>query len=196
MSRNHKPSCIILAGGRGRRMQNQDKGLVTIGHSTLIEHVIDCIHEDVDDIVISANRNIERYQAFSPRVVADEAAISQLGPLAGIASCLPHCKHDHVLITSCDIPLLPPDLVERLSAGIGNKDISVCETGRRLQAILLVHKHCLHSIENALQSGELSLIGWIRRQNYREVVFGDDDAGLLNINTIDDARLYSQQIES
>lgn len=32
---------LILAGGKARRLNGQDKGLIKLGNQTLIEHVID-----------------------------------------------------------------------------------------------------------------------------------------------------------
>ena len=66
MSYNAKQfSCIILAGGEGKRADGMDKGLITYNDKPLIEHVIDAVSFQVDDIVISANRNIENYQKYS-----------------------------------------------------------------------------------------------------------------------------------
>ena len=52
-------SCIILAGGEGKRAGGSDKGLLLYKEKPLIEHVINTIKFQVDDIVISANRNID-----------------------------------------------------------------------------------------------------------------------------------------
>jgi len=57
-------SCIILAGGEGRRVGGNDKGLLPYKNKRLIEHVIERMSPQVTDIVISANRNIETYSVF------------------------------------------------------------------------------------------------------------------------------------
>ena len=79
-------SCIILAGGEGKRVGGLDKGLVSYKNRPLIEHVIDNVHSQVDDIIISANRNIKKYNQYAAKVLNDSAS-DYRGPLAGIAAC-------------------------------------------------------------------------------------------------------------
>ncbi|MBT4859733.1 MAG: NTP transferase domain-containing protein, partial [Gammaproteobacteria bacterium] len=55
---------VILAGGKGRRMGGQDKGLVNYKNSSLVKHVIDAISQQSDKIIINANRNLDEYSAF------------------------------------------------------------------------------------------------------------------------------------
>ena len=73
-------SCIILAGGQGKRAGGRDKGLVLYHNKPLIKYVIDVIKPQVDDIVISANRNINSYHQFAKQVKHDTDEI-------GRASC-------------------------------------------------------------------------------------------------------------
>jgi molybdopterin-guanine dinucleotide biosynthesis protein A len=60
-----KPSsdvtAVVLAGGRARRMGGQDKGLVELNQVPLIEYALIALQEQVETILINANRNIERY---------------------------------------------------------------------------------------------------------------------------------------
>lgn len=53
-------SCIILAGGKNKRVGGLDKGLASYKNRPLIEHVIHTVQNQVDDIIISANRNIKK----------------------------------------------------------------------------------------------------------------------------------------
>ncbi|MFN2644084.1 MAG: NTP transferase domain-containing protein, partial [Burkholderiales bacterium] len=64
-------SGIVLAGGLGRRMGGVDKGLQLLHSKPMIEHVLTRLAPQVDDIVINANQNHDRYAAFGHRVVAD-----------------------------------------------------------------------------------------------------------------------------
>ena len=55
---------VILAGGKGRRMGGQDKGLVSYKNHSLIKHVIDAISQQADNIIINANRNLQEYASY------------------------------------------------------------------------------------------------------------------------------------
>jgi molybdopterin-guanine dinucleotide biosynthesis protein A len=67
-----KISCIILAGGQGSRAGGRDKGLIDYNGRPLIEHLIQSVKAQVDDIVISTNRNTESYNKYSDKVITDD----------------------------------------------------------------------------------------------------------------------------
>ncbi len=182
-SADDRPDCIILAGGRGSRLNNQDKGLITLDGKPLIEHVIDCLAAEVNDIIISANRHQEQYRQYSKHVIADDDALSFQGPLAGIASCLPHCQQPLALVTSCDVPILPAGLTSRLLDSLAENDVSVCEVDGRLQAVFIVRTRCLPEILHALKAGEASLMRWIKQQPHSVVRFDEPAPAFVNVNT-------------
>lgn len=182
-------SCILLAGGRGTRMHNQDKGLVLYRGAPLIEHVINCIRPQVDDIVISANRNTEFYSMYSNTVIADENPLFN-GPLSGIASCLSHCRHDTVLVVACDMPLLPGNLVTCLHDAIRDHDISIIECNYYWQLALMIRKTLLQSIQQFLDEGRHSLMDWIKHQDTVTVQHSDSSA-FCNFNTPHDLEALS-----
>ena len=45
----------ILAGGKARRMNNADKGLVKFKNKRFIDHILDEINNDFVNIIISLN---------------------------------------------------------------------------------------------------------------------------------------------
>lgn len=53
---------VILAGGLGRRMGGEDKGLVPLLGKPLYQHIIERLIPQVGTLIINANRNQERYQ--------------------------------------------------------------------------------------------------------------------------------------
>lgn len=193
-SADTKPGAIILAGGRGSRMQHADKGLVEANGKRLIEYVIDSIQDDVNDIVISANRNHKDYRQYSNKVIADEPAFAFQGPLAGIASCLPHCRQQEVLVTSCDIPLLPENLPCELQLALREVDVSISQHNEHLQPVFMLRQHCLASIRNALRNHELGLMQWIRKQTYSIVPFAANPPVFLNINTAGALQQFCQSL--
>ena len=138
MNRTADPiSCIILAGGRGKRAGGLDKGLIPYKDIPLIEHVINAVKNQVDDIVISANRNTETYKRYSTNVIVDTTQDYQ-GPLAGIAACLRRCNHKQILIIACDMPNLPADLATRLTSEMKNKSISIATVDGHHQLAMIV----------------------------------------------------------
>jgi molybdenum cofactor guanylyltransferase len=111
---------LILAGGKGSRLEGRDKGWVMHQGLPLIEHALACLAAQTTvptRVLISANRNIDAYKQTGHTVVTDERE-NFAGPLAGVEAGLMRCKKNNLLVIPCDTPLLPPDLFERLEAAL------------------------------------------------------------------------------
>ena len=78
---------VILAGGLARRMGGVDKGLIDLRGQPLVAHVIAALEPQVENIIISANRDLDRYTEFGYPVVTDTLP-DHPGPLAGILSSM------------------------------------------------------------------------------------------------------------
>ena len=163
-------SCIILAGGEGKRVGGRDKGLVAYNDKPLIEHVLDAVSSQCNDIIISAKRNVKAYKTYGYPVIADEKD-DYLGPLAGIAASLPHCKNDTVLIVPCDMPCLPANLTTKLLDVMASHTICIAETDGRTQLAFLMNKNLLPSIIHALENNERRLMQWVKSQNPKYCLF-------------------------
>lgn len=177
-----KMSCIILAGGEGKRVSGQDKGLVLYKNKPLVEHVINAIKNQVDDVVISANRNVASYQQYTTKVISDSSD-NYRGPLAGIAACLPHCKHASVLVVACDMPKLPNDLVDRLACDLQQESVCIATIDNYHQLAMIINKNVLTSIQQQLDKDHLKLITWIESIAYKTVSFDDIADAFINLNT-------------
>jgi molybdopterin-guanine dinucleotide biosynthesis protein A len=119
---------LILAGGQSRRMGGIDKGFMDLGGKPVLAHVIERMRPQVENLIINANGDPERFAGFDLPVVADTTA-DFLGPLAGLLAGLhwtaanrPDARY--VASVPNDTPFLPSDLVERLlEAFAGNPQL-------------------------------------------------------------------------
>ena len=179
-----KASGIVLAGGRGSRAGGVDKGLLPWRDTTRVEAILLDLQPQVDDILISANRNISRYRGLGFAVVEDQLPDFQ-GPLAGIAACLSRCRHPLVIVVPCDSPQLPPDLVARLLEPLedGGVDLSFACDGTRGQYLFTaMRQKCLPSLLECLADGERSVRDWHRHLQCKVVDFSDRAAYFKNLN--------------
>lgn len=175
-------TAIILAGGRSTRMVGADKGLVEYRGRKLIEHVIDRIAPQVEDIVISANRNLDAYSGFGFRVVADDSP-NFLGPLAGLAAGMQEADTPFLLSVACDLPDLPADLVLRLCTGLGENDVVIAATSDGRQNVVALYRREVHvALQNYLAGGGRKVADWQSSLAYTTVRF-DDTAAFANINS-------------
>lgn len=105
----------ILAGGAGTRFSGQDKGWVEYRGRALIEWTLDALRPQTTELLISANRTLDRYRALGVRVVTDAGSDTFEGPLAGLVSMLAAAQHEWLLCVPCDALMLPPDLATQFA---------------------------------------------------------------------------------
>lgn len=183
-------SAIILSGGRATRMGGVDKGLVLLHQQPLIQHVIQRIQPQVDELWINANRELSYYQALGMPVLTD-AHQDFIGPLAGFYVGLTHTKYAHLLTVPCDSPNLPHDLVARLLSALtsSNADIAVASSeGHAHPVVSLCKTTLLPSLTDFILAGERKVSRWQKQHAYIEVDFNDVPQAFLNLNTRDDVQ--------
>ena len=188
---------LILAGGRALRMGGQDKGLILLAGISLIERCINALSPQVNQLFISANRNIAQYQKLTFPVLQD--SIDQYeGPLAGLQRALEASPDMPVLVLPCDAPLFPDQLVVRLlKAYQEDAYLAVIpHDGTRLQPLFgLFSPSSLASLNQYLAAGQRKVEAWVTSLPHKVVDFSDQSAHFLNINTDDDLRCAESFLE-
>jgi molybdopterin-guanine dinucleotide biosynthesis protein A len=175
-------SAIVLCGGRGSRAGGRDKGLLSREGRTLVECVLARIAPQVDDVVISANRNRKRYETFGFKVTGDRVPGYQ-GPLAGLDAALPFCAHDHILFVACDMPALPNDLAERMLPPLEKHDLCYAWDGQREQYLVgAMHRRLASSLSRFIASGERAVRAWYAELDTATVDYSDRPEAFANIN--------------
>ena len=185
---------VVLAGGLGRRMGGVDKGLQLLNGRPLVSHVIERLAPQVDELLINANQNGERYASFGHRVVPDRIP-DFVGPLAGLHAALSAATHPLVATAPCDSPFLPADLIFRLfqaltapgtksSWGTANADIAVARTFDQPHPVFcLCKRDVLPHLSEFLAGGGRKFESWYATLNVVEVPFDDEADAFENINT-------------
>ena len=177
---------LILAGGQGRRMGGQDKGLVTLAGRPLISFVHERLTEQVAEVLISANRHLDDYRRFGGRVVSDGEP-GYHGPLMGIYSGLRAATTPWVMVVPCDTPLLPADLVTQMASTMGRHHIAVAHDGERLHpVVMLLQRGLAADLGRALAGGERKIRRWIERHSWIPVQLPDGAEAFINLNTEED----------
>jgi len=191
----HQITAVILAGGRGHRMGDQDKGLVKLAGKPLIEHVLTAVHPQVGKLLISANRNLQQYGHYGYPVISDAMADYQ-GPLAGFASAMSAVDTDYMITLPCDTPLLPCDLVQRLIQAqelSDGADLSVAHDGTRMQRVIaFMPVALLPDLQAFLDRGDRQIGLWYSQHKIALADFSDMPDAFLNINTPEECNQLQQ----
>ena len=181
-------TAVVLAGGRGRRLGGQDKGLMEFDRRPLIEHILDAITPQVKAVIINANRNQQIYADYGHPVISDDMADYQ-GPLAGFAAALAACDTEYIMTLPCDGPFVPADLVARLSNALTDNraELAVAHDGQRMQPVYaLIPRTLLSSLQEFLDAGDRKIDLWYALHNTALADFSDVVETFFNINTEDD----------
>ncbi len=187
-------AAVILCGGKARRMDGQDKGLIVLSDKTLVERVLTRVQQSVSTVIINANRNQAAYEQFGIEVVSDSLE-GHLGPLAGLLTALQYYQNHLVFMCPCDSPFIPTDMPMTLHRALTDHDadIAVATDGERMQPVFcLAHPRVSASLMSFLNAGERKIDRWYSQLKTVEVSFADQPGAFRNINTFEELEQAEQ----
>lgn len=180
----------ILCGGQGSRMGGADKGWLSYGSRSFVEAAMHRFQGDSlgsHNVIISANRNRQRYQQLGVRVVPDQRP-GFIGPLAGLEALVDAASADQPLIVlACDMPNLPEDLAQRLLSALlqePEETIVIAHDGVRPQPLCmaLYPSPAKRNLKVFLDKGGRGVFQWLKQRRVREVPYIGRQAYFANIN--------------
>ncbi len=197
-------SGVILAGGRSSRMQFENKALLELGGKSLIEHVIEGAKPQVAQLLINANRDLQRFNELDIPVEPDKFGVDA-GPLAGIVTGMQYSrKHfPEVKALACfpaDVPWFPSDMVAQLAAAMHAESTQVAWlcTAEQWQPLFSLWSLSLENdLLAALGDGLYSPMALIRslpnsQLNIVDIAPGD----FANLNTPEDLAKARTQLQA
>jgi molybdopterin-guanine dinucleotide biosynthesis protein A len=177
---------VVLAGGRATRMGGVDKGLQLLNGRPLWRHVAQTLAPQVNKLVISANRNLEHWNASGYPVYSDTQG-DYPGPLAGMLAVMLQVESPWFVFCPCDTPFIPSFLVERFVQQKASAPVVWVHDGERDHpAIALVHRQIVAELEAYLARGERRVMIFMRQVGGHPVNFSDVKSAFINVNTLDD----------
>jgi len=214
---------IVLAGGRGRRM-NADKARLPVPGGTLLGRVLGQVGPLFDEVLVSVSpgqdvglgrigeakvrtsngnkmshgipqRILDEGGGLRLKIVRDEAP--NLGPLGGIFACLKAARNDVCAVIACDIPDVDVALLRKLARATAEAEIAVPVTSKGdFEPLFAVYrKAIIPEIEKLLRAGQRSIIPLFSRCRTERVPLWK--AGLLcNLNTRTDYEEYLKSLRS
>lgn len=159
---------LVLAGGQGRRMGGQDKGLLPWQGRPIVAAVLANIAPQCGPVLISANRNLPRYTElgapWQAQACPDTLAGFE-GPLAGILAALAQCRTPWLAVAPCDSPGLPPDWVARLAAAAqaAHAPAAYAHDGAQGHYVVCLINRALHErLAQDMATGERRIGRWLQ----------------------------------
>lgn len=181
---------VILAGGRGARMGERDKGLMNYRNGLMIEAVLERFAPQVSELLVSANRSHQAYAALGYPVLKDAttADIPDFsGPLCGIYTALQWSRLPWLACVPCDMPYLPLNLVQGLAANMEDQCAAYASDGRQGHYLCcLLNQSLVDGLSQYLHQGQRAVRHWLRQIDAKQVVFECDASAFRNVNYPED----------
>lgn len=172
---------VLLAGGLSRRMGGGDKCLRDLGGKPILAHIVERARPQVGALVLNANGDAARFDAFGLPVAADVVE-GYAGPLAGILTGLDWAAQsapDAVWLASfaSDAPFFPEDMVARMAEAVEAEgaDLACAITHGRTHPVFGLWRVSLRDdLRRAMIEEEIRKVDrWTARHKLVEVDFPD-----------------------
>ena len=198
MTDMHSITGLLLAGGRSSRMGGHDKGLQPFHGMPLALHTLHRLQPQVEEVLISANRNLSAYESLGAPVLQDTVP-DFAGPLAGFLAGLNHCETEFLVTVPCDTPRFPLDLVERLMAALLQAEADIAMPSAREEdgslrpqpVFCLMRAELVESLGRFIQGGGRKIDAWTAQHRCVVLPFNgpeDDPQAFFNANTLAELR--------
>ncbi len=180
-------TAVILAGGQDP-INGVDKGLVRLHGLSALEHALAAVKHQVSQVMISANRDPDRYRSYGCTVICDSRSDAK-GPLAGVLAALEQASSEYLLTIPCDAAWISPDYAARMynAARDGAALAAVAHDGNRDQPVFaLFARTLLQPLQAFLDRGERRARWFLREQHALEVDFSDCPGMFASLDPIHD----------
>ena len=192
-----QPLGVILAGGQATRLGGGDKGRLSLGGKTILEHVIDRLEPQVGGMALNANGDPSRFADLDMPVIPDSLAEFP-GPLAGVLAGLDWAAEqgaEAIVTAAADTPFFPCDLVPQLllAAEAGPHQLALAASGEpggklwRQPTFGLWPVALRDDLRAALQSGLRKVVIWTGKHDAGQATFVQSGIDpFFNVNTPED----------
>ncbi len=180
-------TAVILAGGQDP-INGVAKGLVRLHGLPALEHALAAVKPQVSQIMISANRDPERYRGYGCTVIRDTRSDAK-GPLAGVLAAMQQATSEYLLTIPCDAAWISPDYAARMynAARDGAALAAVAHDGTRDQPVFaLFARTLLQPLQAFLDRGERRARWFLREQHALEVDFSDCPGMFVSLDPVRD----------
>ena len=179
---------IILAGGKARRMGGGDKGLLPLGSTTILGHVLERLEPQAGPIALNANGNPARFDALGIPVLRDPVP-DHPGPLAGVLAGLLWARAAgaaHAVTVAADTPFFPRDLVAEFLSVDAPIVLAQTPNGRH-PTFGMWSTSLVEPLSQALSDGVRKVVAFTDAHGAQSAVFADTPFDpFFNVNTPED----------
>ena len=173
-------AAAILAGGRGKRLGNQQKALVSVGGTPIVARQLAVLAPLTSERIIVAG-DTKPYEPFGARLVTD--LHPGAGPLAGLESALAATTADALLVFACDLPFLDAALVTALRDAPAAEAVVARLDGKAQPLAARYARSILPRVQRRLSRDKLRMLDLVAELDPTWIDFPAGTRALFNVNT-------------
>ena len=181
---------LVLAGGEARRMGGEAKAFVPLAGRPMVDYVLQRITAQVHPCWLAVGQGDARFARYALPMFEDRDPQAR-GPLAGLQAGLEQLQAQGLswlVLSPCDAPFLPLDLVERLLDDVqdGDRVLLPALDDQPHPTFSAWHVETLEAVRTALATrGGAGLMAVLRSLPHREITWNDgsDPSPFFNVNT-------------
>lgn len=192
----------ILAGGASVRM-GKDKAALQFMGEALIQRIVFRGQALTDNILVITNHP-EAYEFLQVPLARDLLSIK--GPLVGLYTALSVSRTEYLILVGCDMPFINTTMLAYQLSILEHEpfDIAIPKHADGFEPLHSVYRQaiCLDQVETALEEGERSLIGWLKKVRVWEIPesslrsFEPELKAFTNLNTPQDFQIAEKYEQS
>jgi molybdopterin-guanine dinucleotide biosynthesis protein A len=193
---------IILAGGKSSRF-GEDKSNIRLGNKTLLDHTIDKIEKEFNEVLIISNN--KNYNFKNKKIYTIKDCIEgQLGPLVGILTAMKWVKENKknyrwIASFPCDTPFFDTKLISKLklkTKETSKKLIFLNSDKKRHNIFGLWSMDLIETLEKDIKNSFRKVEIWADKIGYESININTEKFDkFLNINTKEDFEKAKENID-
>ena len=193
---------IILSGGKSSRF-GEDKSNIRLGDKTLLDHTIDKIEKEFNEVLIISNN--KNYNFKNKKIYTIKDCIEgQLGPLAGILTAMKWVKENKknyrwIASFPCDTPFFDTKLISKLklkTKETSKKLIFLNSDKKRHNIFGLWSMDLIETLEKDIKNSFRKVEIWADKVGYESININKEEFDkFLNINTKEDFEKAKENID-
>jgi molybdopterin-guanine dinucleotide biosynthesis protein A len=191
-------TAVILAGGKGSRLNFVEKALLELHGKPILNHIIETLARCADEIIVVARDEDQQRKLHLDGVTVVRDEVQDFGPVAGICSGLSASSSQYAFVAACDMPFINADVVDLLFHRAAGYDVAIpyppepLHAVYRREATIRAAKAAIHRRKGAIMYVLDQLhVNYVPKDEIR--LIDPSLCTFVNINSLEDVEILQKK---